>query len=404
MQEIWRITAEDFTPFDVDVTTEDPGFAAIDRSGPSDKVFGTRVLLSGDPVANEHLDTYGVAFLDVFDATEDHEKFQPAWVFPGPYSTKSIADTISHEVGHNLDLNHDGKGDVEYYEGHGDWGPIMGASDYHPIAQWSNGDYGGTNTQDDFAVIAASGAPFRRDEAGSTVAGAAAFPDGPAYISRRNDSDVYALGECSGKIALQAKPNSLSPNLDIRLELLGANGNVLSSNDPPSEGIDEVNAAGMDAAISGTLGSPSTLYARVDGIGRGNPATSYSDYGSAGYYTLTATGCDLTPPPVVVPETPGQPTIAKVKPGRPGGKKTATVVWRPPSNASAAQVTGYQVRGYLIRNGRIVRKSTTGVYSAGTRRSVWTHRTPLRFKFAVRAVNEDGNGPWSRRSKAVTLR
>ena len=343
VQEIWQIAAEDFTPFDVDVTTEDPGVAAIDRSGPADQVFGTRVLLSGDPVANEHLDTYGVAFLDAFDETDDHARYQPAWVFPGPYSTKSIADTISHEVGHNLNLDHDGKGGVEYYEGHSDWGPIMGASDYRPIAQWSNGDYGGTNTENDLAVIAAHGAPIRSDEAGSTLASAGEFPTGSAYISGRNDSDIFALGECAGKITLRARPDSLSPNLDIKLELLGANGNVLSSDDPPSAGVDEVSATGMDAAISGTLESPSSLYARVDGVGRGNPATLYSDFGSVGRYTLTATGCDRVPPVVTV-ETPGKPTITQVKSGRPGGKKTATVRWLPPSNAADAQVTGYQVR------------------------------------------------------------
>ena len=36
IQAMWRQVAEDFAPFDVDITTEDPGQAAISRSGSSD--------------------------------------------------------------------------------------------------------------------------------------------------------------------------------------------------------------------------------------------------------------------------------------------------------------------------------------------------------------------------------
>lgn len=404
VQEIWAIAAEDYAPFDVDVTTENPGNAAIHRSGGADKVFGTRVLLTDNPIAHKHFDdTFGIAFDDAFDETIDHELYQPAWVFPQDYSMKAVADTVSHEVGHNLSLDHDGKGDDEYYEGHGAWGPIMGSSDYRPIAQWSNGDYGGSNTENDIAVIAASGAPLRKDEAGSTVDTAAAFPLAPAYISTRHDQDVYALGECEGPLTLKAQPAPLSPNLDIRLELLGSSGTVLSFDDPPSAGIDEDTATGLAASISGTASG--TYYVRVDGVGRGNPATSYSDFGSLGAYTLDATGdCDFAPPPDAAPERPGKPTITRVTPGRPGGKKTATVRWRPPGNAEAAEIEGYQLRAYKIRNRRVVRTFTTGIYPADTRRAVWKQRSRQRYKFRVRAVNELGNGPWSKRSRAVTLR
>jgi hypothetical protein len=46
IQSIWQRVSEDYAPFDVDVTTADPGDAALDRSGPGDAVFGTRALVS----------------------------------------------------------------------------------------------------------------------------------------------------------------------------------------------------------------------------------------------------------------------------------------------------------------------------------------------------------------------
>jgi hypothetical protein len=53
---------------------------------------------------------------------------------------KDIADVISHEVGHNFGLMHDGTASDEYYGGHRAWAPIMGAGFGHPIVQWSRGE------------------------------------------------------------------------------------------------------------------------------------------------------------------------------------------------------------------------------------------------------------------------
>ena len=88
---VWARVAEDFAPMDVNVTTVDPGPAAITRSSPSDSRYGTRVLVtrSTTPCSNG-LTLYsslcsggcgGLAYVGVFDRSSNHGSYQPAFVF-----------------------------------------------------------------------------------------------------------------------------------------------------------------------------------------------------------------------------------------------------------------------------------------------------------------------------------
>src|SRR5205085_1709664 len=98
----------------VDVTTQDPGDAAIIRSGAGDQVYGTRALITPSFSASSGLcngNCGGIAFIDVFDDPTINGLGQPAWIFSqalGPNVAKFIADATTHEVGHNLSLMHDG--------------------------------------------------------------------------------------------------------------------------------------------------------------------------------------------------------------------------------------------------------------------------------------------------------
>jgi hypothetical protein len=100
-------------------------------------------------------------------------------IFPenlGPNGEKYIAEAISHEVGHNLGLNHDGTSTQGYYTGQGSgatgWAPIMGVGYYQPLSQWSKGEYpGANNNEDDLSIITNSnnGFGYRSDDAGNNA-------------------------------------------------------------------------------------------------------------------------------------------------------------------------------------------------------------------------------------------
>ena len=300
VQSIWARVAEDYAPFNVDVTTEEPADARIHRSRKSDKVFGTRVLISESVNAQDRICNQqcgGVSFLNVFSAVgRAHRRHRPSWVFPAGLGNdlKAVAEAATHEAGHTFGLVHDNERVLlgqDYYLGHGSWAPIMGAAYFRPISQWSRGSYSGaTSRQDDVAVIAHRGAPFRGDEAGGRPRSAAPRPpDGTAYISRRGDVDVYRLGRCAGRIKVRAVVARISPNLDTRLRLI-RDGRVIESANPPSATVTRNKARGLNATI--TRGVRRGVYfAEVDGVGRGSPSTSYDDYGSLGAYRLTVRGC-----------------------------------------------------------------------------------------------------------------
>lgn len=290
--EVWQRVAEDFAPFAIDVTTEDPGIDAIRRTDSADQLYGTRVVVT--PTATNCESCGGVAYLDVFDAFGGsastgwtHDLYQPAWVYLNDFSAKSIAEAASHEAGHNLDLMHDGTSTIGYYEGHGDWAPIMGVGYYREVSQWSRGEYAGANnSEDDLAVIAANGGVPAADDHGDTLATATPLDsviDVIGHIGTRADVDAFSFTTAGGALSLTASPVAVGANLDIGLRLVDDSGAVVASVDP----------AGLGASLDATV--PGGTYAVVvDGVGVGDPRTTgYSDYASVGRYRLTGALPDI---------------------------------------------------------------------------------------------------------------
>ncbi len=300
IQSIWQRIAEDYAPFDIDVTTQDPGAGAIRRDSSSDLTYGTRLVVT--PTKTYDCSCGGVAYVGVFDSTgSTHDYYQPAWVFTGGVGTgaKTVAEAASHEIGHNLGLSHDGTQTTGYYSGQGDWAPIMGVGYYKAITQWSRGEYAGAdNTEDDFAVMRGHGAPLMTDDHGNTAASATPV-SGPTFsvdglIHTAADVDAFTFTTAGGAVTLQATPAPVSPDLDIAITLRDGNGATVAVADPRSGSTSGDDATGLDASLDLTLAAGSYTVL-VDGAGAGDPlSTGYSDYGSLGRYTLTGTLPDGT--------------------------------------------------------------------------------------------------------------
>ncbi|MBL0749421.1 Ig-like domain repeat protein [Nocardioides baculatus] len=307
VQTVWEYVAEDYAPFDVDVTTADPGPAGIHRSGVLDAAYGSHVLITPSVGAQEAIcptGCGGVAYIGVFGTTsggaggDGYGYRQPAWVFPQKLgnSPKNIAEAATHEVGHNLGLRHDGNSMQSYDRGHGAWAPIMGVGYDHPITQWSKGDYAGATTTEDDVAIIRSVVGERVDEAPSGILGAPSLPASTSYVSSRTDVDTFLLGTCSGSVTVAADPLPAQANLDIELTLIDALGQVVATADPTSTQTSLTTASGMGASLTRTV-DPGLYYVSVDGVGNGPWSTGYDDYGSLGAYTMALSGCLPTPTP-----------------------------------------------------------------------------------------------------------
>jgi Ca2+-binding RTX toxin-like protein len=290
IQYIWQRVAEDFRPFNVNVTTQAPtDINDLIKSGSNDTRWGVRVVIGGSGSNWFGSVAGGVAYLDSFNSSSD----TPAFVFSDDlsYSEKYTAEAISHEVGHTLGLYHDGQisPSEEYYKGQGSgqtgWASIMGVGYYQNLTQWSKGQYGSAdNTEDDLQIITTqNGFGYRADDAGNTIATAKALTNsgttlnGSGIIERNTDIDYYSFFTSASSITITVNPFTRGPNLDIWAGVYNSGGTLIASSNP---------ADLLSASITTSV-APGTYYLAIDGVGNGDPlSTGYTDYGSLGQYFI----------------------------------------------------------------------------------------------------------------------
>jgi hypothetical protein len=292
IQLIWQRVAEDYAPFNVNVTTQDPGAAAIVRSGVGDTAWGVRAVIGGSYSDWFGESAGGVAYLNTFGSSVDQNVF----IFSNNLGNgeKAVAEAISHEVGHSLGLSHDGTSTVGYYEGHGSgatgWAPIMGVGYYRELTQWSRGEYPGANQkQDDLAIITSStnGFGYRTDDYGSSRASASVLATSlsgtsrtvnvAGIIERNTDQDWFSFTTTGGAVTLDVNGAPRGTNLDIAASIYNSSGALVLTANP---------ADLTTASISTTL-SAGTYYLMIDGVGARTLTDGYSDYGSLGQYFMT---------------------------------------------------------------------------------------------------------------------
>src|SRR5438552_230401 len=191
------------------------------KTSSSDLNYGQRVCIGGSSYDWYGAGAGGVSYIGCFNWSSD----TPNFVFTAQLGNgypKYVAEAVSHETGHALGLSHDGTTQgVEYYQGQGDWAPIMGVGYYSSIVQWSKGEYANANNkQDDLVVMQGYGAAVRASDYGNTLTDAFVLPPGPSLsaagtIETAADVDAFKFTTGSGTINLNVQVASPSPNLDV---------------------------------------------------------------------------------------------------------------------------------------------------------------------------------------------
>jgi hypothetical protein len=292
--DIWKVIAEDFRPFDVNVTTVETDY--------NNGKIGSRMRCIFTPTVDAAPTAGGVAYLGSFKWSGT----TPCWAFLGTGSSATLPGAVniaslvgSHELGHTFSLKHDGDTSQTglagvYYAGHGtgvtSWGPIMGAPETASVKQWSKGEYlNANNSEDDLAIISgtSNGVGYLTDDYGNSPTSAQNIPQlskgniaVSGVIETKDDSDVFRLDCGNGTFSVAITGALPQSNLDAKLSLLNSAGTVVATADPTG-----TLAASLSSAVSQGI-----YYLRVAPSSEPNGSTvGYTTYGSIGAYTLSGT-------------------------------------------------------------------------------------------------------------------
>ena len=306
IQAAWRIIAEDFAAYDVDVTTEDPGLDGLKRASTTDLNYGMRVVFGPDQNATGAGGQGYVGSFSWLRAAGDTDV--PCFVYaPVGAGAKFMGECGSHEVGHTVGLLHDGTSTAGYFEGHGtgagSWAPIMGTGYDKDVVQWSKGDYSDANNKQDDLTIISTYIPLVVDEFGDTTVAATAVTGLSAevggVIATAADVDTIKINAGRGNLVITPKVALSSPNLRLQIKVLNSAGTAIGTY--TGDG-----TVGNMAPAPITLNLPSEgfYYIQLEGIANGTGVSDgYSEYASTGYYSFNATWQPLGNKPPVADAT-----------------------------------------------------------------------------------------------------
>jgi len=298
IEEIYERVAEDFRPFNINVTTVEPGSFRNSQelliSVGGDGSWSSPNFPAVSPPANRALP----------GSFSDAAQPQTAFVFPTEYDVpagqlgKNLAAGVSETVAVAMGLEVHENPDDSRLLGDADTGPILGDGTASLRDIWFSANGASTAIQDDLTAIVASATTvdFRSDDHGdqATDASATPFVVGPGdeiltgvigqnddvdtfvFVTAATTADITVTGlDLTGRFGTNSPANP-GANLAPSISLLDANGIELAS----AGGISSISAA-----INSTI--PQGVYFLQ--------VSNRGEYGNLGAYTITVSGVDVLP-------------------------------------------------------------------------------------------------------------
>lgn len=273
IHEVWMRVAEDFAPFNIDVTTADSGSL---NDGEGVRVVFDRSSFDWLGRAAGGVGTHG-GFLNAEPNT--------VYVFTDYRQINrdvadSLANTASHEAGHAFGLEHqtlyhpDGRFNC-YRPAVDGVGAIMGSTSSSNRSVWAVGTANSPHHIQDDVVVLTAVLGERADDHGDTVDSATDLDDVDAstvttrgFITRSDDADVFRFSTSGGEAVFSAITSRFGANLVAQLELRNADGYVL-------------------ALTESSDWSPASLSTSLDAGHYTVIVRSNGETGSLGHYQLT---------------------------------------------------------------------------------------------------------------------
>jgi hypothetical protein len=238
MERIVQRVAEDFSPFNVTITTDE---AVYNNTDPFKRM---RVIVT------ESWEWFGVVGGTAFDNSFVWGNNTPCFIFSTllGYNEKFIAEAISHEVGHTLGLRHQALYDeacnflsefnLGFGEGTTGWAPIMGIGYYRNVTTWHKGPtvFGCNVIQDDVAVIAGV-LGLQPDDNAEMVRSEKFNTSAEGIINSTDDIDYFFL-DLKQPATVTVQPHCLEneegANLKLKMNVDDRHGVLIKAVDTPS--------------------------------------------------------------------------------------------------------------------------------------------------------------------------
>ncbi|MFO1512920.1 MAG: LamG-like jellyroll fold domain-containing protein [Verrucomicrobiota bacterium] len=282
IRDVWKRVAEDFMPFNINVTTDIKVYLAAPETSRQ------RCAFTDTPVT-----AAGVAFIGSWNWGGD----TPCWSVV--QHREGQCRSWRSRAGHTLGPSHQGQWNGvtttnEYYGGQGSgetgWAPIMGVGYYQPVATWAKGEYNAANQfENELSIIVNNNndVDYRADDTGNVLATARyleVYPDesvsAEGVIEITGDTDAFQFTTTGGRVSLTARPVGDWANLGLAVVIADSANVILHTNNPQNT---------LWAGITTNLAAGTYTF-RVIGVGKNDPVSNgFSAYASLGYYSIVGT-------------------------------------------------------------------------------------------------------------------